>query len=312
MKRERFLLFCLIYNCFVFAQIPYATQQPKWCFPIYAEDATGKKDTIYIGDDPTAKNGNSANPIFNDIQFGEKWIIPQNGSDFNLATYYWISPTDSVMKVNINNYLISNNLYYTITLSNVTLPVKFKWDKNRLRSDSLPFPNQAPLPRGQINITFPVGNYWVEDPNVSCNINIPIIVSDTIKSQCYCYAKDSLTLLDPFGNPNPQSFFLGFEVLPWVGNSPTGIKVNIHQTDFSVAPSPFTNYIQVTSKSKSVGFGEYYIIIYNSMGSEIISTNFTNTTTNINTSDFDNGIYCIKVLGEKGELLDLRKIIKTK
>ena len=301
----------MAYKIILNAQIPYATQQPKWYFPIYAIDATGKRDTVYIGDDPNAQQGNAANATYNDVLFGEKWIIPQNPNVFNLTTYYWISPTDSAMKVDINNFNVSNYLYYTISLSNVTLPVTFKWDVNKLRSDSLPFPNQVPLPRGQIYITFPIGNYWVQDPNVNCNINIPIVVSDTIKSQCNCYAKDSLTLLDPFNNPNPQSFYLGFQVLPWTGNIPTNVIENHRENIFSITPNPFVNFIEISLNSKSSEFLKYNVIIFNGFGDEVIRTSFTNANLKISTNNLTNGLYFIKLFKENGELLSIKKVIKN-
>ena len=70
-KRLVFIFFILIAYCSS-AQytIPWAQQQPAWIFPIYFEEGTGLKDTIYLGYDPAAK------PILGiDTLFGEGFQV---------------------------------------------------------------------------------------------------------------------------------------------------------------------------------------------------------------------------------------------
>lgn len=311
MKKNIFISVFVIYNCFLFAQIPYATQQPKWYMAVYVKDATGKKDTVYIGHDLSAQNG-SGTPQFNDANFGEIYFTPQNPNQFKLATFYWSSPSDSLGKVDIQNFFFTNQLYYTISFDSVTFPVIITWDLAKLRSDSLPFPNQGlNIPEAQIELNYPGGQMYITYPVMTCNQNLPIIVSDTINSSCYCFTKDSLVLADFFGNPAKQTAGIDFYVKPWTGQTPLSIKENKYNNFFTIAPNPFTNFIQVILNSKPIEFTSYNVIIYNSIGNEIIRTSFTDTITNINTVDLTNGIYCIKVLSEKGELLYLKKIIKN-
>ena len=78
-------------------QIPWAQQQPKFVFPIYFEDGTGEKDTLYLGYDSLA-NGYSINTqpnhdtvfgvrniIINQNKFHASWI--ENNCDSNLCGY---------------------------------------------------------------------------------------------------------------------------------------------------------------------------------------------------------------------------------
>lgn len=283
MKKHISISLCVIYNCFLFAQIPYATQQPKWYFPIYAQDATGKKDTIYLGYNPGASD-----VVGTETQFGEIW--QPGGAAFSISTYSWINPVDSVVKVNIRD--TTNFGYYLpynpITISNAVLPVTFKWDVSLLRSDSIPFPVQGFLPRAQLNIEMSSGMFLVGNPNVTCNISMPIIVSDTIDtSVCTCGLKDSLTLLDPFGNTSPQSFYYSFNVVPWTGKQPTGIKDYI-KADFKVYPNPAQAKIMVQGLKKNKN---YSIRIYNSIFNECIEIPLFVDGDIIDISFLDSGFY---------------------
>jgi hypothetical protein len=289
-----------------YSQIPYATQQPKWCFPIYTKDASGRKDTVYIGDDPHAQNGNASNPAYNDINFGEKWIIPSFPNAFNIATYYWISPTDSLMKVDIENYTISQQLHYSLTMNNVILPVSFYWDLSKLRSDSLPFPNQSPAPRAQIEVTFLTGNYSVGgNHGLYCNISIPTVVSDSIVNPpCMCYTKDSLQLLDPNNSSSPQTFVLGFDVVPWSGQQSAGIREEKKQ-DFKIFPNPVNSILKILSPNND----KYRISIFNSIGQNIMELNFEHLFS-FDFTTLNNGIYLVKIFDSKGDIVANKKIIK--
>jgi hypothetical protein len=115
---------------------------------LYAEDASGTRDSVFIGYDPDATNAINTNL---DARFGETWLTPDNPNVFRMATDYWINATDSAKKVNIRP---ADVLYgFTIHLDSAIWPVAFTWDLSLLRSDSLPFVQPDPaIPKAQMRL----------------------------------------------------------------------------------------------------------------------------------------------------------------
>lgn len=300
MKTKLTLLFSLVLFLSINAQIPYATQQPKWYFPIYAKDAFGTMDTVYIGDDPTAQSGNSNDPFYDDINFGEKWIIPSDPNIFRLSTYSWVNPKDSAMKVDIGNYNIINYLYYSITLDSVRFPVTLYWDLQRLRSDSLPFMDQGGgVPKAQLEIDYG----GVITTSVGCNWHVT--VSDSLKSNCGCCTKDSLVLEDWFTNPGRLSQGISITIVPWTGQEPVSIR-EYTMSNFTIFPNPFIDEIRIISTS-DINSSINQVIITNSIGVELIRSTVVNF---VSTKNLNSGLYYIKLLNDKGELIEVKKIIK--
>jgi len=123
-------------------QIPGASQQPRWVFPVYIEDAIGQKDTLYYGFSPGAGGTGM------DTVFGE-YPVPYDSVNLNASA---AAVTSFYMyKVEIIDTSLS---YYSfqLTVANTYPPTKFKWDVSTFRSDSLPFPNQSPLPNAEMHI----------------------------------------------------------------------------------------------------------------------------------------------------------------
>src|SRR5258705_12233792 len=99
--RCRYFLGLFFFLCFNVSQaqqytIPWATQQPQWVFPIYFEEGTGQRDTIYIGYDPASSS------IFYDTIFGEKKIyVDTNLFNVSICDGWLLGPgqiRDSVYK----------------------------------------------------------------------------------------------------------------------------------------------------------------------------------------------------------------------
>lgn len=304
--KSTILLVALISVYFnVWAQIPIANQQPKWCMGVYMEDALGMKDTVYVGEDPTAQQGNTNNPFNDDTIFGEKWIIPSNPNGFRASTYHWILPSDSALKVDINNYNISNNLYFSVLFDSVTLPIIIKWDLNKLYSDSLPFIDQGNLPRAQIEFDYPSGQLYFSYPPVSCDPNLPIIISDTIQQACVCCSKDSIVLADAFSNTSKQVAGMNFYIRPWSGLTPLSLN-EYNNSDFKIFPNPFSDKIYIKTKASDLFFK---IELYSFYG-KLLSTK-ENCNDEFDISEFTPGIYFLKFLNLKTNKLTLMKIIKS-
>ncbi|MBA3664805.1 MAG: T9SS type A sorting domain-containing protein [Bacteroidetes bacterium] len=296
-----FILLIFFFSKNVVAQIPYASQQPKWAFPIYAKDALGQKDTIYIGYDPTSTYG--IGPGYDDLNFGEKWFIPSLPNSFAVGTGVWVSQNDSVLKVDIHKVSSGNTYYYQVYLSNVKMPVTFKWDLSKLRSDSLPFPSQNPLPKAQLNVTFPAGNWWIGNPGTSCNISIPVVVSDTINTiSCNCYAKDSLQILDPWNNPSPISFYFQIDLVPWTGTKPTGIKNNFIDSEFKIY-TDFSDNVNIS------GSNSKYKVEITDMFGNILLEQLSEGTTIIKTDIYARGIYVVHINKIGEAITEVKKII---
>ena len=303
---------CLLFLLFLSVRsmcqtIPYATQQPKWVFPVYAEDATGKKDTIYLAYQPGAINSPDSDP-----SYGEIWH--PGVSDFSLSTYYWILPTDSCVKADVKDTNSGYWLFYTLTLSNAVMPVTFTWDISLLRSDSIPFPNQNPLPKSQLRIQRPSGSWYVNNPTGSiCGGFSPdIIVSDTIDTNlCYCYIKeDTMKLYYPF-NPGPgpiASFDLFFIFEPWVGHEPgVGIEENNLKQLIKIYPNPAIDKVQVSGLKKNDRYEANIHDAYMNLLMRI--TDFYNESS-IDLSRLASGFYFITLQNKNSNEKVVVKIIK--
>ena len=131
----------IIFFCALFSagsgetySIPWATQQPAWVFPLWFEDGSRQKDTVYLGYDP------SANRMFgaSDTVFGEYWHSTPDSAFFVLLNSK--NTEDSISKVHISNWPAANNhhLYTEIHVRNAIWPLKIEWDVELLNADTLP------------------------------------------------------------------------------------------------------------------------------------------------------------------------------
>jgi len=96
--------------------IPWAVQQPQWVFPIWFEDATGAKDTIYFGIDATSAN-------ITDLGYRHYSV------DTSVFHVYSIFGWLDTCKVLIGDYSIGGQILST---SHVQYPLILRWDKSLL------------------------------------------------------------------------------------------------------------------------------------------------------------------------------------
>ena len=235
------MLFALsLYSVTLFSQtIPYATQQPKWVFPIYARDATGARDTIYFGYDPTA--GNS---LPDDPNFGEIWL-PIDTNIFTLATFYDVGISDSCLKTNV--FSESTTHFADLIGLNVVYPLTLYWDFSLLSSDSLPYPDPIFFPKAKFDINYETsGGFSLNvDNNLGgfCDNYGPVTITDS-SYDCFCYVKDSLVLSDIFMDTTPKYLGCFLKINPWQ-NCFTDILDSFEKESITIYPNPTQSCINI-------------------------------------------------------------------
>ncbi len=137
-------------------QIPWASTQPKFVFPIYFEEESGMKDTIYFCYDPRAS---TFQPNQSDSIFGQKLIRVDTSRFYAyIESDHLCSSTtlecDSQYKVSVAPIQTGLNSRFPtnwtrIKFHNGSLPLKIYWDVSTLYSDSLPFNFISGFPKAQ-------------------------------------------------------------------------------------------------------------------------------------------------------------------
>lgn len=297
-------LYLLVLNNFnTFAQIPYATEQPAWYMTLYAEDASGTRDSVFIGCDPEASNG-SLNIA--DERFGEIWLIPDNSNEFRMATYYdGENAVDSAQKVEIRNF--NSRLGFTILLDSAIWPVAFTWDVNLLRSDSLPFvPADTSAPNAQMRFDYGGFNAIQYADNNECYY-YSVLITDTVTASI-CNTRDSLILGDFFMNPYRKSSSISIEIMPWNGKDLLDI-FETEKTTFSLSPNPVQD--RLTISLNKIPEQPSQFLIYHGNGS-LVKTWPCNQSLSqtFSLTDLNAGLYIAKLQNKHGELLYSTRFIK--
>ena len=224
--------------------IPGAAQQPAWVFPFFLEDAHGNKDTLYIGYDSLASQCFCAG---DDLAFGELWFN-LDSVNFHAFTYENIV---SAVKVNILPDLGPNSFYFTVGAWNAYYPIKFSWIVSLLRSDSIPFPDQYPLPRAQINLE------WFSGVNslhtATCGSN-PIVITDTAQATCLCQYRDSIVIYNHFNDTNRVDMAVAIQVAQWSGRNLVGFKEINNEDRTIVFPVPANDFLFVKEYQPNFNF----------------------------------------------------------
>jgi hypothetical protein len=124
------ILFILafIINTNIFSQtigpkIPWAQVQADWTFPIYFEDALGKRDTFYIIVDSTARIDIVSDSILGYYSFGNIDTLTGFETFVHFNGY-----SQKYYKCSTNNYSGDFGASTEISASNYTYPIKMSWD----------------------------------------------------------------------------------------------------------------------------------------------------------------------------------------
>jgi hypothetical protein len=232
--------------------IPWATVQPKFVFPIYFEEGTGMRDTIYICYDSLA---HPFTPNIADTIFGQKliyvdttrfYVSIESNNFCNSAPLQCDSQYKStVSPLSTGHFPIS---WFNFSFRNGLLPLKISWDISTLYSDSLPFPLNPGLPRAQGRFNT-LGSPFVKlsENGQVFDLSLPfnILLSDTgspaLRDSCTAYAID--------GNPHHvEDIFVStlfFE--RWTGFA-ASVESNEFTKGFKIFPNPCNGILNFESK----------------------------------------------------------------
>lgn len=266
--------------------IPTAQQQPKWFFPIFVEDATGAKDTVYYGYDPTATG---IDTVFGEYSYpmDSGAFKPYVGQLFN-DTYLDVDISDSV-------YFVGSAFY--LFLDNTVFPIKIWWDDiTRLRSDSLPFPD-PPIgaPRGQIVLDIGSTSAYLTNPGKNA-WGGQIIISDTAQTGSDSQTiEDTIFLADIFNNPFPQSVVIYVYFRKWTG-MPINDITEMNRNEIKIYPNPVSDFLFMSELPS-----DSYYLIYDLTG-RIKSSNKLNSNM-IDVGFLNQGLYLLKINSLDGTIV---------
>ncbi len=300
LMKNLILFFLLLFSFNSFSQtIPWATQQPKWVFPIYAKDANGNRDTVYLGYDPSASQYNP-----NEFIFGEYY--EPNPMIFNLFLYSNSTYGDSIIKADVKDTL-DGALRFELNGNYTVFPLTLYWDVSLLRSDSLPFPIQAVYPKAWFALYYAVASIYVSNvPPFSCTLSTPAIFTDTANYfDCQCHVQDSIVLADIFGDTTPVAFVMSINVDPW-HNCFLSVDEIEKENEIVIYPNPSSGIINL----KNLFYEE--IIIRNSFGCVIFHSNDFARRPQLDVSFLPNGLYFIELISPKNQSQIINKLIISK
>lgn len=259
--------------------IPGAQQQPKWVFPFFMEDAHGRRDTVYLGYDTSATQASA----WGDPQFGETWFAIDT-NQFQGLTYYNL---DSAINVDIRRTL---SYPFSLSAINAYFPVKISWLVTLLHSDSIPYPDQNPLPRAQINVEWFLGPQEISPPTCGSN---PFVISDTVLSTCPCQHKDSVVVYNLFGDTSKLFLDLILFIDPWSGTNLVGLSEYNSAKNISIYPVPANDFLLINAS-----IGDFYEIL--TLSGTILRKGIIKSFDNkIITSDIPSGFYLVKIYDDK-------------
>ncbi|HET6243580.1 MAG: T9SS type A sorting domain-containing protein [Bacteroidetes bacterium] len=287
--------------------IPGATKQPAWTFPIWMEDGSGQKDSVYIGYDPNSSGHFGGNfwmaPPYNegaaDTSFGEKWV--KRGSGFYIELLE--NPTlDSISKVIVTQW---NFLNLNIRLNNGIWPITIKYDVGLFYADTLPFTDTI---KPEAYAEFYCSDVW-PDSDFNCFTNGPTYY--LTDSTHYYFGSNWRVMPGGFvltgdnttTSPNGMGIDIIFKDFYSFFNQ-VKVKENIGNNSLKVFPNPANNNITIEGATE----GPYNVAILDYSGRTVFSKNNLPNKSSIPVFYLEAGLYFIKV--STSESVNLIKLIK--
>jgi hypothetical protein len=276
-------------------------QKPAWLMPLYFEDATGAKDTVYIGYDSTA----SAAESDIDTVFDEGWIKVDT-SKFN--AFIWIYPgyapvgnyvitSDSVRKKDISRWPYPNA---EIGFIKGKMPIILKWEDSLLNSPSLPFEDISPRPRARID--FYCGNGEPGYYNCPIEGHLTLTGYPTPDLQNIC---TDIVVFNGSGTYIPSDVLFNIYAFVVPHNYQTIANSTIIQTqDIDVYPNPFNSYINIANPNNE----HLEICLINTIGQLIYFTKNADSLLTIDLKNLKGGIYIIRITSSKSTYF--KKVLK--
>jgi len=262
--------------------------------PLYFEDATGAKDTVFIGYDPTASYlGHNIDTVFD-----EGWQKVDT-SQFNV--FLWLYPSyspvgeyiitsDSIRKKDISSWPLP---YADIGFIKGKMPLILKWEDSLLNSPFLHFPDISPRPKARIDFYCSSG----EPPYFNCPIeHEPLSLTNYPTSDLLYPISDSLVFAGS-GNYSPNKAIGNITAIVVPHDYHPTNSTNIKEyDDIDVYPNPFVDIINISNPT----IDKLEIILSNSLGQIVLKTNIHNSLSKIDLKSIKDGIYIIKLTSRKG------------
>jgi hypothetical protein len=256
--------------------IPWAQVQPEWVFPLWFEDATGAKDTLYLAYDYNC--GSFTNPDI-DTLYGDNLVLLDT-SKFQVLGCNGLPSNLLVRKSDCVN---PDFFYIEFCFWKCQLPLIVRWDVNLFRSDVLPFADQSPAPRAQ-------GLLWYDLPLQTaspCHYSVPVLLSDSSIFSGACSRVDSISFYN-----NPPIFGLSqitLYIVPWTGKNFTSVEI-AKEKSFNIYPNPVDDLLHIQCN----GNGLYNISITNMQGQTLLATQ-SNADMTLEVDNIPAGIYILKI-----------------
>lgn len=182
---------------------------------------------------------------------------------------------------------------YTINFRNGLLPVTMYFDATFLSDDVLPFPDQSPNPRAQINIKngWPFSAWSDPDHTFPCDYHEPLLITDNSLQGEFCVFSDSIEFIaDPDIIDLIAGFF--FDLWPWTGLNPVSNKELENIIAPKIYPNPANDFLNIKFPQPNTGTWK----IHDTMGRLIGYESFQfQETISINISQYYPGIYFLYV-----------------
>lgn len=251
--------------------IPWAQQQPAWVFPLWFEDATGAKDTLYLS---YASYNSSINmdTIYGSIH------LHDSSANMKFSFESGLNNDTTLLKALICNELCFPSYYQRNFFGyNVTLPLTIRWDPVLFYSDSLPLLDQSPAPRmwAKLAFDFPL---WAP-PCYDF-----ILMTDTPTGDCFVL--DSARFENQLGGNSLSYFEISF--FPWAEG--VGIE-EVANSNTYLFPVPAQNTLTFRSNS----YDGYDYAFFDPIG-RIVKSGFIKDSEVIDISDLPPGCYFIALL----------------
>ncbi len=297
MKKSILFLLLFIVVAVGSSKAQYLT--PQWQLPLFFEDATGQRDTVWIGYDPrTSIYLDVIDPGFNEDWM---WIDTTKFNAYFTEQYDGqpgIPESDSVRKREITSwtYMIGWQLEFT----HGQMPITIKWNDSLLNSSKLSptfYPDISPRPRARIDFMFwnpPI--VLDENCNIAVDLYPDIILTNFVNANfpCHCIISDSLVLdkQDIYWDEMQDYFICAFNIAP---HDFSYMDID-EDRDLGVIiyPNPTSEMLNIEKNN----FQNSEVYLYNIQGNLLYYNIFSDNKILIDLSDYSQGIYILKIKTE--------------
>ena len=269
--------------------IPWAQQQPRWVFPLWFEDATGKKDTLYFAWDEEA-DLNSLDTVFGETPiYADSLDYPYDSTNFTVwaLTFKnnpavpdlvdYVAPTKCFIVEYYNEFPTSNIIGTSINAYNFTyqLPITIRWDRNLFNSLSLITP---------IKQAYFESEYFFFTLGSNGKFNL--------------MEQDSVLLEEYNSVQGHFPMYLFIETL-----DPLSIKEEENRS--SIYPNPASDFIRINTAHPN-----FTVKLFDALGNQV-STNINTNALTIDVSSLPTGMYIARLTNNRTQQQYYCKLLKN-